>query len=64
MSSQKYIVTVELGVTWRFNLPAAPHFGGAHEVMVKAAKKDSYAVVGKRDINDEELIAVFAGVPS
>ena len=57
-------MTVELGVTWRFNLPVAPHFGGAHEVMVKAAKKDTYAVVGKRDINDEELIAVFTGVPS
>ena len=53
--------TVELGVTWRFNPPAAPHFGGAHEVMVKAAKKAIYAVVG---ITDEELITVFAGVES
>ena len=32
--------------------------------MVKAAKKATHAVVGKRYIDDEELIAVFAGVPS
>ena len=31
--------TVELGETWRFNPPAAPHFGGAHEVIVQADKK-------------------------
>ena len=34
--------TAELGVTWRFNPPGAPHFGGAHEVLVKAAKKATY----------------------
>ena len=54
--------TAVLGVTWRFNPPGAPHFRGAHEVMVKAAKKATYAVV--RDVNDEELITVFAGVES
>ena len=56
--------TVELGVTWRFNPPAAPHSGGAHEVMVKAAKKAIYAIVGDQDVTDEELITVFAGVES
>ena len=56
--------TAELGLTWRFNPPSAPHFGGAHEVMVKAAKKAIYAVVGERDVNDEELITVFAGMES
>ena len=56
--------TAVLGVTWRFNPPGAPHFGGAHEVMMKAAKKATNAVVRDRDVNDEELITVFAGVES
>ena len=56
--------TAETGVKWRFNPPAAPHFGGAHEVMVKAAKKAIYAVVGDRDVTDEKLITVFVGVES
>jgi len=38
--------TVELRVTWRFN---PPHFGGAHEVKVKAATNATYAVVRDRD---------------
>ena len=56
--------TAELGITWRLNPPAAPHFGGAHEVMVKAAKKAIYAVVSDRDVTDEELITVLAGAES
>ena len=31
--------TVNKGVKWFFNPPLAPHFGGVHEVMIKAAKK-------------------------
>ena len=49
--------TVELG-------EVAPHFGGAHEVMVQADKKSIYAVVGHRDVTDEELITVFTGLES
>ena len=56
--------TAELGLTWRFNPQGAPHFERAHEVMVKAAKKAIYVVVGGRDVNDEELFTVFAGVES
>ncbi|XP_067051179.1 uncharacterized protein [Acropora muricata] len=56
--------TAELGVTWRFNPPGAPHFGRAHEVPVKASKKAIYAVVGDRDVTDEELITVSTGVES
>ena len=56
--------TAVLGVMWRFNPPGAPHFGGTHEVMVKAAKKATYAVARERDVNNEELITVFAGVES
>lgn len=38
------------------NVPAAPHFGGVHEA--------TYAVVGNRDVSDEELNTVLAGVES
>ena len=33
-------------------------------MLVKAAKKAIYAVVGDRDVTDEELIAVSTGVES
>ncbi|XP_015757035.1 PREDICTED: uncharacterized protein LOC107336473 [Acropora digitifera] len=56
--------TAELGVTWKFNPPGALHFGGAHEVLVKAATKAIYAVAGDRDVTDEELITVSTGVES
>ncbi|CAB3999634.1 Hypothetical predicted protein, partial [Paramuricea clavata] len=47
------------GVRWLFNPPAGPHFGGAHEILVKAAKKAIYSVLGSSDVNDEELITIF-----
>ena len=31
--------TTNKGVEWFFNPPLAPHFGGIHEVMIKATKK-------------------------
>ena len=38
--------------------------GGAHGVMVNAAKKVIYAVLSNSDVTDEELITVVAGAES
>ena len=56
--------TAQKGVKWNFSPPGAPHFGGTHEVMVKAAKKAIYAVLSNSDVMDEELITVVAGAES
>ena len=49
------------GVTGHFNPPLAPHFGGVHETMIKSAKKAIQAILGKADINDEELTTAMVG---
>ena len=54
--------TVDKGVKWLFNPPLAPHFGGVHEVMIKAAKKAIHAILRNADVNDEELTTAFVGV--
>ena len=43
------------GVKWHFNSPLAPHFGGAHESMIKSAKK------AINDVTDEELMTAIIG---
>ncbi|XP_047142973.1 uncharacterized protein LOC124817191 [Hydra vulgaris] len=50
-----------IGIKRHFNPPAAPHFGGVHEIMIKAAKRAIYSQLGNADITDEELITTFAG---
>ena len=32
-----------------------------HEKMIKAAKKAIYAILGKADVNDEELMTAIIG---
>ena len=54
--------TVNKGVKWFFNPPLAPHFGGVHEVMIKAAKRAIRAILSDADVNDEELMTTFTGV--
>ena len=49
------------GVKWKFNLPLAPNFGGAHESMVKSAEKAIKAQLGQADIKDEELMTAITG---
>ena len=53
--------TVNKGVQWSFNPSGAPHFGGVHEIMVKAVKKEIKIILGNADINDEELVTAFVG---
>jgi len=46
--------TASKGVNWCFNQPLAPHFGGVHDVMIKAAKEAFRANLSNADVNDEE----------
>jgi len=57
-------MTSNHGVTWYWNPPAAPHFGGVFESMIKSSKRAIYAVLKDADINDEELQTTFIGVES
>ena len=49
------------GVKWHFNPPLAQYFGGAHESMIKSAKKAITAIPGQADITDEELMTAIIG---
>lgn len=40
--------TSNQGVTWIFNPPQASQFGGAHEIMIKAAKRPSVQFLEKQ----------------
>ena len=46
-------------IKWNFNPPAAPHFGGVFESMIKAAKRAVNAIIGNADVTDEELMSAF-----
>ncbi|XP_037089523.1 uncharacterized protein LOC119109877 [Pollicipes pollicipes] len=43
------------GVEWKFNPPAAPHFGGVFERLVRSAKRALSTVLGDRVVDDETL---------
>ena len=53
--------TAHQGIKWKFNPPLSPHFGGVYEVMIKAAKKAIYGILGNADVSNEELMTAFTG---
>ncbi|XP_046387356.1 uncharacterized protein LOC124156925 [Ischnura elegans] len=50
------------GTEWRFNLPAAPHFGGIWEAAVKSTKHHIRRVIGDTKLTFEELSTLLCQV--
>ena len=57
-------MTSNKGVSWKWNPPAPPHFGGPFESMIKLAKRAIFAVLGDAEVNDEDLETIFTVVES
>eukprot|EP00112_Aurelia_sp_Birch-Aquarium-sp1_P012313 Seg259.12 transcript_id=Seg259.12/GoldUCD/mRNA.D3Y31 product="hypothetical protein" protein_id=Seg259.12/GoldUCD/D3Y31 len=52
------------GIKWHFNPPLSPHFGGAHEIMIKAAKRALKGILTDPNVSDEELMTAIIGAES
>ena len=49
------------GVKCFFNPLLAPHFGGVHQSIFKAAKRAVVAILGNSDVKDVEFLTAFTG---
>ena len=52
------------GIEWHFNPPAAPHFGGIWERLVRSCKRAMKTVLRNQLLTDETLITVMSEVES
>jgi len=50
------------GIRWRFNPPAAPHFGGLWEAAVKSTKHHLRRVIGEATLTFEEMTTLLTQV--
>ena len=59
-SVQRY--AAEKGITWHFNHPGSPHFGGLWDVAVKSTKYHMKRVVGNMALTFEKMVTVLTQI--
>ncbi|XP_076236255.1 uncharacterized protein LOC143180421 [Calliopsis andreniformis] len=50
------------GISWKFNPPSAPHFGGIWEAAVKSVKHHLRRIIGEQRLSFEELTTLLTGI--
>ncbi|XP_062542019.1 uncharacterized protein LOC134210011 [Armigeres subalbatus] len=50
------------GISWHFNPPGSPHFGGLWEAAVRSAKYHILRVIGSNPVSHEEMLTLLVQV--
>ena len=58
----KQLFVAKKGVLWKFNLPAAPWWGGLFERMIKSVKRCLKKLLGRAHVDYEQLLTVLAEI--